>query len=86
MLMEWGTCQWLLHKLSGLLTGLDSIGVGFVQTCVKDDTTLHRDDSPAANPEGYPLNLSVEMARVGEGGGYVFRVETYITCREARTQ
>lgn len=60
------------------------VGVGERLVGSNVDATLHRDASPAANPEGYTLRrLSVDETRdkVVRDGGDDFGAEIYITCR-----
>jgi hypothetical protein len=47
------------------------VGVGERRDGSDVDATLHRDDSPAANPEGYTLSFSAEEARGADSGGGV---------------
>ena len=47
------------------------VGVGERRDGSDVDATLHRDDSPAANPEGYTLSFSAEGARGADSSGGV---------------
>ncbi len=47
------------------------VGVGERRDGSDVDATLHRDDSPAANPEGYTLSFSAEAARGADSSGGV---------------
>jgi hypothetical protein len=47
------------------------VGVGDRRDGSEVDATLHRDDSPAANPEGYTLSFSAEGARTTDSSGGV---------------
>jgi hypothetical protein len=58
------------------------VGVGERRDGSDVDATLHRDDSPAGNPEGYTLNFSAEAATgVDSSGG----VEDGLIVGEARS-
>jgi hypothetical protein len=53
-------------------TGMEfGVGVGERRDGSDVDATLHRDDSPAANPEGYTLSFSAEEARGADSSGGV---------------
>jgi hypothetical protein len=53
-------------------TGIEfGVGVGERRDGSDVDATLHRDDSPAANPEGYTLSFSAEAARGEDSRGGV---------------
>jgi hypothetical protein len=47
------------------------VGVGERRDASDVDATLHRDDSPAANPEGYTLSFSAGAARGEDSSGGV---------------
>lgn len=51
-------------------TGIEfGVGVGERKDGSDVDATLHRDDSPAANPEGYTLSFSAEVRGAVSSGG-----------------
>ena len=53
-------------------TGIEfGVGVGERREGSDVDATLHREDSPAANPEGYTLNFSAEAAKGADLSGGV---------------
>lgn len=47
------------------------VGVGVRRDGSDVDATLHRDDSPAGNPEGYTLSFSAEAVRGADSSGGV---------------